>query len=197
MFNIIICDDNADFADRIYKQTIDVLSNVGCEYKITRLYNGIELIEYCRHNTVDIILADIDMPKMNGFEAVEELQKQQSDASIIFVTAHEEMAFQAYDYNVLYSMTAERVVLILLTKVLLITVCCILLKFKFNDVAKRRNMIVLIIMPVVAELSMVGIMQVFLQYSELKRELLLATASVMFANFLTYYVFVKINAFRA
>ncbi|MFQ7292379.1 MAG: hypothetical protein ACLRQ0_09120 [Monoglobales bacterium] len=80
-----------------------------------------------------------------------------------------------------------------MTKVLLIAACIILLKYKFQNIAKRRNMLILIIMPIIAELSMVGIMQVFLQYGQLKRELLLATVSVMLANVLTYYVFIKIN----
>ena len=98
-----------------------------------------------------------------------------------------------HDYSVLYGMTIERVILIVLTKILLIAVCILLLKFKFYNIAKRRNMLILIIMPIVAEMSMVGIMQVFLQYGQLKRELLLATVSVMLANILTYYVFIKIN----
>ncbi len=98
-----------------------------------------------------------------------------------------------HDYNVLFGMTTERVILIAITKILLIGVCMLLLKFKFRNIAKRRDMLVIIIMPIVAEMSMVGIMQVFLQYSELKSELLLATVSVMLANILTYYVFIKIN----
>ena len=98
-----------------------------------------------------------------------------------------------HDYSVLYGMTTERVILIAMTKVLLIAACIILLKYKFQNIAKRRNMLILIIMPIIAELSMVGIMQVFLQYGQLKRELLLATVSVMLANVLTYYVFIKIN----
>lgn len=97
------------------------------------------------------------------------------------------------DYNSLNIMTKERVILIITTKVLLIGAAILLLKFRFYNISKRRNMMILIIMPIVAEMSMVGIMQVFLQYSELKKELLLATISVMLANILTYYVFIKIN----
>lgn len=98
-----------------------------------------------------------------------------------------------HDYSVIYGMTMERVIVVILTKVLLIGACILMLKFKFYNIAKRRNMIVLIIMPIIAEMSMVGIMQVFLKNSELKSELLLATVSVMLANILTYYVFIKIN----
>lgn len=97
------------------------------------------------------------------------------------------------DYSSFNMMTKERVILIVITKVLLIGAAILLLKFRFHSLLKRKNIMILIIMPIVAEISMVGIMQVFLQYSELRRELLLATISVMLANILTYYVFIKIN----
>ncbi len=93
----------------------------------------------------------------------------------------------------LYAMTYERLALIVMSKLLLIAACLLLLKFKIPNVAKKRNMLVLVVMPIVAELSMIGIMQAFLRYSELKNELLLASVSVMLANILTYYVFIKIN----
>jgi sensor histidine kinase regulating citrate/malate metabolism len=48
-------------------------------------------------------------------------------------------------------------------------------------------------MPIVVEISIIGIMQVFLMYSELKSELLLASIGVMATNVITYYVFIKIN----
>lgn len=96
-----------------------------------------------------------------------------------------------HDYNILYGMTAERIILIVLTKVLLVGVCILLLKFKFYNIARQKNMMILVIMPTVAEMSMVGIMRVFLKYGELKGELLLATVSVMLANILTYYIFIK------
>ena len=97
------------------------------------------------------------------------------------------------DYNSLSILSKERVILIITTKILLIGATILLLRFRFRNISKRRNMMILIIMPIIAEMSMVGIMQVFLKYSELKRELLLATISVMLANILTYYVFIKIN----
>lgn len=98
-----------------------------------------------------------------------------------------------HDYNTLYGMTSTRVILIILTKLLLIAVEFILLKFKIPSFANHKSMIVLIIMPVIAEMSMVGIMQVFLNNSKFHSELLLSTVSVMIANILTYYVFIKIN----
>lgn len=92
-----------------------------------------------------------------------------------------------------FSMTADRFAGVLFSKGALIAVCILLLKFKFNNILKRGNVIVLIIMPIITMLSMVGIMQAFLRSNELKYELFLAAASVMLTNILTYYIFIKIN----
>lgn len=93
----------------------------------------------------------------------------------------------------MYNMSTERIALIAISKSLLIIICIILLKFRFNYVAKKNNMLLLIFMPIITELSTVGIMQVFLRHNELKSELFLASVSVMLTNILTYYAFIKIN----
>jgi len=99
------------------------------------------------------------------------------------------------DNSKLYSNTNERIALVIFGKILLAAVCGIILKYRFNDniIVKKRNTVILIIMPIIAEISIVGIMQVFLKHNELRNELLLSSVSVMFANILTYYMFIKIN----
>jgi len=93
----------------------------------------------------------------------------------------------------LFGITIERISLIVISKIILIIACVILLKLKFNNIAKKKNILLLVTMPIVAQVSMVGIMQVFLKHSELKHELLMAVVGVMLVNILTYYVFIKIN----
>lgn len=91
------------------------------------------------------------------------------------------------------AMGQARISGVIFSKVLLVTICILLLKFKFNNIIKRGNIIILIIMPIITMLSMIGIMQAFLHSNELKYELLLAAVSVMLTNILTYYIFIKIN----
>ncbi len=93
----------------------------------------------------------------------------------------------------IYNMGSDRIVVIVISKVLLLAACMILLKFRFTDVGGNRNMVILITMPVVVDISIIGIMRVFLKYSELKNELLLASISIMAAGIITYYMFIKIN----
>lgn len=93
----------------------------------------------------------------------------------------------------LLDMTTERITLIIASKLLLIICCVILLKNKVHNVGGKRNLTVLILMPTVAEFSMVGIMQMYLTNSDLKGSLLLDSLSVMFINVLVYYLFIKNN----
>lgn len=110
----------------------------------------------------------------------------------LFSTLCVSIIFNQNSYQI-YNMSIDRIILIVLSKILLIISCIILLKFKFNNIGGKRNMIILIVMPIAVEMSIIGIMQVFLKYSELKNELLLASISIMAASVVTYYMFIKIN----
>lgn len=99
LFNIVICDDNEDFVERLHRRISDILLNNGIVHNIVELYDGTELLDYCRKNVADIVFMDIDMPDMTGFEAIKTLQEHQPEISIVFVTSHTELAYQAYDYH--------------------------------------------------------------------------------------------------
>jgi CheY-like chemotaxis protein len=56
---------------------------------IIRASNGFEAIEICRSDQkLDIVLMDIQMPKMNGYEATRELKKVRNDLPVIAQTAY-------------------------------------------------------------------------------------------------------------
>jgi len=98
-FKIAVCDDEELFLKKLTTQLNYIMSHLECKYDVTEFYDGKELLLYCKRNPVDIILADIDMPEMNGFNAAAEIQKYKPDIPIVFITAHEEYAFQAYSYQ--------------------------------------------------------------------------------------------------
>lgn len=59
------------------------------EIQITLAHNGKKAIEFFAKEYFDIILMDIDMPIMNGFEATKEIRKFNQDIIIIAQTANE------------------------------------------------------------------------------------------------------------
>jgi two-component system cell cycle response regulator DivK len=49
--------------------------------------NGIEAVEICENNSVDLVFMDLQMPEMNGYEATEILKKKFPTLPIVAQTA--------------------------------------------------------------------------------------------------------------
>lgn len=110
VFRIAICDDDAIFLDKIHSQVQNIAIQNDCKCEIIKLYSGAELTEYCTKSPVDIIITDIDMPDFNvpqkiqipnmeGFKAAKALQEKYPETEILFVSAHEEFAYQSFRYR--------------------------------------------------------------------------------------------------
>ncbi|MGN0483607.1 MAG: response regulator [Lachnospiraceae bacterium] len=55
-----------------------------------------EALKWAKKNTVDVAFLDIEMPLKNGIELAKELQEIQPDIKIVFATAYEEYALEAF-----------------------------------------------------------------------------------------------------
>ena len=87
--NIIIVDDNVQFRNRL-KHFIEseLNSNV-----IAEASNGIEFLALTNIHSSDIILMDIVMNKMDGFESAQRILWQNSYLKIIAITMYSEKAY--------------------------------------------------------------------------------------------------------
>ena len=56
-------------------------------------YNGLQALEYVKENPVDLIIADIQMPVMNGLELLEEVRKINKDTFFVILSG-----FDKFDY---------------------------------------------------------------------------------------------------
>jgi CheY-like chemotaxis protein/serine phosphatase RsbU (regulator of sigma subunit) len=79
--NILIAEDT----DLNYYFLAEVLKSTNAQ--LIRVKNGNEAVEYCKSNNVDLILMDINMPRMNGFEATRSIKKYNNNIPIIVQTA--------------------------------------------------------------------------------------------------------------
>ncbi len=57
-------------------------------YDIVHAWNGEEAVDLFQQSTPDVILMDINMPKMDGYEATAEIKRMNPDVPIIAVTAY-------------------------------------------------------------------------------------------------------------
>ncbi len=78
---ILIVDDS--FNNLILLE--DLLSEMN--YEVTLAHDGVEAMERILHIAPDLILLDIMMPKMGGFELMETIQEKQLNIPVIFITA--------------------------------------------------------------------------------------------------------------
>ena len=83
MAKILICDDEPGFRTLIKKYA--QLEG----HETVEAGNGIEAIEACKKEHLDIIIMDIMMPELDGFSAVKEIRKT-SDVPIIMLSARGE-----------------------------------------------------------------------------------------------------------
>lgn len=83
MVKILIVEDNSKL-----RKLIDVyLTHNG--YKTYNAADGLEALEIINNNMIDLVICDIMMPNMDGFELIEELRGIYSNLPILIVTAKE------------------------------------------------------------------------------------------------------------
>ena len=63
-----------------------LLQKLGAQVDIAE--DGFKAVEKCQQDTFDLILMDMQMPNMNGYDATRELRKQGIQTPVIAVTAN-------------------------------------------------------------------------------------------------------------
>jgi two-component system, NarL family, nitrate/nitrite response regulator NarL len=89
--NILLVDDHKLIRDGI-KSIINTTYNINV---INECCNGQEVVDYLKVNpeTVDVILMDINMPKLNGIETTKIITKLYPDIRVLALTMHVEEAY--------------------------------------------------------------------------------------------------------
>ena len=86
MFHIMIVEDD----NNTRRLTADVLEENG--YIAITAKDGIEALDIMDEKHVDLIIADIMMPRMDGYELTQQLRKSGSNIPILMVTAKETLS---------------------------------------------------------------------------------------------------------
>ncbi|NTW60432.1 MAG: sigma-54-dependent Fis family transcriptional regulator, partial [Nitrospirae bacterium] len=79
--NILVIDDEKD----ICRALNIILSKEG--YAVTEAYNGEQAVDLLKKQTFDIIMTDIKMDKMDGFEVLRQAQSLTPGSSVVMMTA--------------------------------------------------------------------------------------------------------------
>lgn len=94
MKHILLVDDNL--------ANLKLASNLLKEYyKVSLTKSGAQALEFCKKNRPDLILLDINMPEMDGFETIEALKNDMRTHNIpvIFLTASNDSEVEAKGFE--------------------------------------------------------------------------------------------------
>ena len=89
---ILVVDDEPLAQQRL----LQLLQEVAGEYQATTANTGLEAVEKCQQFSPDLVLLDIRMPAMDGIEAAHHISQVAKPPAIIFTTAYDEYALQAF-----------------------------------------------------------------------------------------------------
>lgn len=97
---VLIVDDEAPARSRMR----DLLADVNAELPVVvagEAANGREALAMAETGGVDVVLLDVRMPGMDGIEVARHLQRLEAPPAVIFSTAYDAYAIQAFELHVI------------------------------------------------------------------------------------------------
>lgn len=87
VYKLLVVDDNKDVVETLQRR----LTKEG--YEVSAAYDGEEALQKVKEADPDIILLDLMMPKLNGFEVLKEVREKFKDRwrPIIIISAKDEL----------------------------------------------------------------------------------------------------------
>ena len=81
-FNILVIDDEPVMRDSCFQ----ILSRKGCEVSLSE--NGQKGLNYLNYRQFDIVILDLKMPDINGFDILKKIHKNNPDTIVIIITGY-------------------------------------------------------------------------------------------------------------
>ncbi len=89
MIKVLIADDHTMFADGIES----ILTKEDGIAVVGKCYDGMEIFETIKKTPIDVLLLDINLPKMNGLEVSKRLTSSNPEIKILALTMHNTESF--------------------------------------------------------------------------------------------------------
>lgn len=97
---LFLADDEPPARSRVRELLDDVRAECPTEV-VGEAGNGLEVLDRLPQSGADVLLLDIHMPGLSGLEVARHLAKLDAGPGIVFVTAHDAHAVEAFDLNAL------------------------------------------------------------------------------------------------
>jgi two-component system, LytTR family, response regulator AlgR len=100
MMRIFIVDDETPARERLRELLEDISGEVPTSV-VGEARNGLEALERLPSSNAQVLLLDIRMPGMDGMELARHMIALEAPPAVIFITAHDKHAIEAFDLNAL------------------------------------------------------------------------------------------------
>ena len=100
MISVFIADDEEPARERLKELLGDIAAEIATRVA-GEARNGLEAIERYPQSGAQVLLLDIQMPGMGGLEVARHLANLERPPTVIFVTAHDRHAVEAFELNAL------------------------------------------------------------------------------------------------
>jgi DNA-binding NarL/FixJ family response regulator len=88
-YTIVLADDHAMFREGTRK-IIERIKDVSISGEVN---DGLELLEFLKSSSPEMVIVDISMPNLRGLEAIREIKKNYPKVKILVLTMHKKKAF--------------------------------------------------------------------------------------------------------
>jgi two-component system response regulator AlgR len=97
---IFIADDETPARERLKELLGDIAAQVPTEV-VGEARNGVEALDAVPHTAARVLLLDIQMPGMGGLEVARHLAALEQAPTVVFITAHDRHAVEAFELHAL------------------------------------------------------------------------------------------------
>jgi two-component system, LytTR family, response regulator AlgR len=95
---IVIVDDEAPARNRLRDLLHDCAAQIPLQI-VGEAENGMQALQLLAQTAADVVLLDIHMPGLDGMAVAQQLAQRQYPAAVIFTTAYDVHALQAFELN--------------------------------------------------------------------------------------------------
>lgn len=97
---LFIVDDETPSRDRLRELLSDIAPHLPTEV-VGEAKNGLEAVDLVPKSGAQVVLLDIQMPGMGGLEVARHLGNLENAPNVVFITAHDRHAVEAFELNAL------------------------------------------------------------------------------------------------